>query len=61
MSDFLLVFLLDKVVKLGGGGSVINGATPSCVPDYLLFFLPRNKPPFALLGSASPVKLSFLI
>ena len=28
---FLIIFL-DKVVKLVGGGSVINGATPSSFP-----------------------------
>ena len=31
---FLIFFLLHKVAKLVGGGSVINGATPSGFSKY---------------------------
>ena len=32
---FFFVFFLDKVVELIGGGSVINGATPSSLDAIL--------------------------
>ena len=34
---FLLLFLLDKVVKLNGGGSVINKPTPSSLYTFHVF------------------------
>ena len=36
MYIYIYIFFLYKVVELIGGGSVINGATPSSFPNYIL-------------------------
>ena len=37
--NFLYIYFPDKVVKLVGGGSVINGATPSSLFAFEIFFV----------------------
>ena len=40
--NFFLIFFQDIVVKLVGGGSVINGATPSSLLLYLSLVLYKH-------------------
>ena len=58
-------FLLDKVLELIGGGSVINGATPSSLKQCFQFlmvrkgFMPKSGAKSAFFGGSKSVLSKF--